>query len=259
MDDLIAKIQAKLVEDEAGCLCWTGRKTKNGYGRVKVGASFPTVHRIMYEALRGPVPEGLVLDHLCRNRICANVDHLEPVTNRENILRGVGCAAVNARKTHCDHGHPLSGANLRPNALDHRICLACYTARHQAHRSTLLRRGPDRLAITCSRGHPFVEGNIYYMGDRRTCRQCFLDRLREARARKRMHQPPRQPKPLPQPSEEVRVRYAFALARIRELQDKADPSAAEQRELGFARSVVEKFEKKWTILKESLGTPAMEI
>jgi hypothetical protein len=46
MDDLIAKIQAKLVEDEAGCLCWTGRKTKNGYGRVKVGASFPTVHHV---------------------------------------------------------------------------------------------------------------------------------------------------------------------------------------------------------------------
>jgi hypothetical protein len=70
------------------CWEWTGR-TDQGYGRVSIGGRQLRAHRVVYERLVGRVPDGLVLDHLCRNRGCVNPDHLEPVTNEENIRRGV--------------------------------------------------------------------------------------------------------------------------------------------------------------------------
>ena len=69
-------------------------------------------HRVAYEALIGPIPKGLCLDHLCRVRYCVNPAHLEPVTVRENVLRGISPPAVNARKRLCKNGHALSGRNL---------------------------------------------------------------------------------------------------------------------------------------------------
>lgn len=68
-------------------------------------------HRVAFELIRGCIPNGLVLDHLCRNRGCVNPDHLEPVTFRENIMRGVGYTAQQARKTHCRHGHEFTVEN----------------------------------------------------------------------------------------------------------------------------------------------------
>jgi hypothetical protein len=70
------------------------------------------MHRYAYEALVGPIPDGKQIDHLCRNRACCNPEHLEPVTIQENIRRGEGPQAINARKTHCIRGHALSGDNL---------------------------------------------------------------------------------------------------------------------------------------------------
>lgn len=83
-----------------------------------------------HELHKGPIPEGLVIDHLCRNRGCVNPDHLEAVTQRENILRGEGLAAANARKTHCPKGHPYSGENLYvvPSS-GRRQCRICADAR----------------------------------------------------------------------------------------------------------------------------------
>ena len=76
-----------------------------------------TVHRVAYEAAVGPIPEGLQLDHLCRNTLCTNPAHLEPVTCRENLLRGNTLQAANAAKTHCPYGHPYAGENLRVRRL----------------------------------------------------------------------------------------------------------------------------------------------
>lgn len=81
-------------------------------------------HRIVYEALIGQIPSGMVLDHLCRVRNCVNPQHLEPVTNRANILRGNTPSAENARKTHCQNGHLLAGDNLGFNK-SRRLCRTC--------------------------------------------------------------------------------------------------------------------------------------
>jgi hypothetical protein len=127
------------VEKTDGCWEWRGSKHPNGYGRIKtVIVGQPTVnhlvHRLAYESLRGPIPSGLVLDHLCRNRGCVNPAHMEPVSNRENILRSPTCfSAVNARKTHCPKGHPLSGDNLAPEHLPGRVCKTCRNDRQRMY------------------------------------------------------------------------------------------------------------------------------
>lgn len=114
------------------CLLWTGTKDKNGYGRFSLGWLLGPfrAHRLAYEMLIGPIPLSLVLDHLCRNPSCVNPHHLEPVTNRENIRRGDGWAGLNARKTHCKRGHPLSGENLYETPKG-RHCKSCQRVRLQ--------------------------------------------------------------------------------------------------------------------------------
>lgn len=88
-------------------------------------------HRAMFELVNGPVPDGLDLDHLCRNTLCVNPDHLEPVTRRENVLRGEGRSAQNARRTTCLHGHELTFTKNRRR----RFCVICTTARAKTRRA----------------------------------------------------------------------------------------------------------------------------
>jgi hypothetical protein len=106
------------------CWNWTGA-TSRGYGHLTFQGGGHPAHRVSFEAYRGPIAEGLVLDHLCRNTRCVNPDHLEPVTHRENIMRGIGIAPRNAAKTHCKHGHPLSGENLYQFPDGRRECRTC--------------------------------------------------------------------------------------------------------------------------------------
>lgn len=97
---------------ETGCWLWTAMKDTGGYGTVSWNGKMKKSHRISYLLTRGEVSKALTLDHLCRNRACVNPDHLEPVTMRVNALRGFGASAQNAKRTHCKHGHELSGDNL---------------------------------------------------------------------------------------------------------------------------------------------------
>jgi uncharacterized protein YktB (UPF0637 family) len=83
---------------------------------------------MVYERLRGPIPPTLTIDHLCRNRICVNPDHMEPVTHRENTLRGTNIAATLAKLTHCKRGHLLSGDNVLPQRTHGRRCKTCRLA-----------------------------------------------------------------------------------------------------------------------------------
>lgn len=91
-----------------GCWLWLGALDRDGYGHISVGRKTNTgAHRAAYEAFVGPIPTGMVIDHRCRVRCCVNPDHLEPVTPRENVLRGDSSAAEFARRTHCKRGHRL--------------------------------------------------------------------------------------------------------------------------------------------------------
>lgn len=130
----------------AACWTWGGRITARGYSVVSFQDKEQKVHRFTYEALVGPIPKGLVLDHLCRNRACVNPAHMEPVTDRENILRGVSFAAINARKTHCKRGHLLQ----EPRYGD-RDCYTCHLARQRVYAA---KRAAKRAAARLAAGLP---------------------------------------------------------------------------------------------------------
>lgn len=118
--------------EQNGCWTWTGYTTDEGYGRFSVSQRLVLVHRYSYETQRGPIPEGLVLDHLCRNTSCVNPDHLDAVAQRVNILRGVGASAQNSKKTHCYRGHEFTPQNTGQHQNGSRKCLACETAKYAA-------------------------------------------------------------------------------------------------------------------------------
>lgn len=95
--------------DAGGCWVWRGSVAQNGYGRMSVMAGsvqkLQNTHRVAYEAFVGAIPAGLEIDHLCRNRLCCNPEHLEAVTHAENMRRGAS--------THCENGHPRNPAHDR--------------------------------------------------------------------------------------------------------------------------------------------------
>lgn len=130
-------------EPNSGCWLWTGNIQPLGYGMFYHEGRMRLAHRVSFELLGGKeIPEGLTLDHLCRERSCVNPDHLEPVELRENILRGYGPSAMAARQTECHNGHPLSGDNLIGWQLQrgHRVCRLCWrvtnAARMRRYRAT---------------------------------------------------------------------------------------------------------------------------
>ena len=116
------------------CWGWRGGFNRYGYAQISLNGTV-LVHRFLYENLIGPIPKDKQLDHLCRNRGCINPSHLEIVSLKENVLRGEGISAQNARKTHCSRGHEFTEANTinRPSgARTCRECNAMHTQRWRA-------------------------------------------------------------------------------------------------------------------------------
>ena len=100
-----ARVMAK-VRQTSGCWEWMASLTPSGYGQVWWRGRLVNAHRVVFEIVRGPIAEGMQLDHLCRNRRCVNPDHLEPVTQSENLRRG-----ERASRTHCPAGHEYDRRN----------------------------------------------------------------------------------------------------------------------------------------------------
>jgi hypothetical protein len=107
------------------CWMWTASLNTGGYGQFAYRGRPLRAHRVAYELLICDIPAGLQLDHLCRVRPCVNPWHLEPVTNDVNMARGELRSYVHPVKTHCKHGHELSGDNVRRDPDGHRRCRTC--------------------------------------------------------------------------------------------------------------------------------------
>lgn len=195
------RLLGKVVVAPNGCWVWHGFVTAQGYGACGFQGKRNTLaHRAVYTLLKGSIPVGLTLDHLCHtldltctggvtcpHRRCVNPLHVEPVTYEENASR-----SVYTRKTHCPQGHPYAGENLGRNKVGGRFCRTCGRARaRERHHNpptlpTRVIKNPRPRLANCRRGHPFDEANTAVLptGERR-CRACSRDRSRRARQAKR--------------------------------------------------------------------------
>jgi hypothetical protein len=117
------------------CWLWNGERNRRGYGRFNLRRKHVAAHRHGYERAIGPIPEGLQIDHLCRNPSCVNPAHLEAVTCRENLLRGNTLQAKNAAKTHCFRGHEFTPENTYHPPSGGRVCRTCQRQYHREWRA----------------------------------------------------------------------------------------------------------------------------
>lgn len=133
-----------------GCIQWTASKTPTGYGhgfrRSPVFGTIYQPYKLAYLIKHGSVPEGLEIDHLCRNRACVNADHLEAVTHSENMRRGDKSNNYERNKTHCPQGHPYSGENLMVEKNGKRKCRACRKHQRMARKDIWNRIRRERRA-----------------------------------------------------------------------------------------------------------------
>lgn len=113
------------IEKTESCWNWKGGISVYGYGQFMMNKKNYRVHKLIYELLKGKVPDGLELDHLCRVRHCVNPEHLEAVTHDENVKRG-NDGLFQKLKTHCPQGHSYSGDNLYLDKKGYRRCRQCH-------------------------------------------------------------------------------------------------------------------------------------
>lgn len=164
-----------------GCWIWTGRIYDNGYGQFHEGTcreDYRTVlaHQFSYRLHKGVIPDGLEIDHLCRNRRCINPDHLEAVTHAVNVRRG-----GNTIKTHCPKGHPYDETNTHIDAKGSRHCRTCNTERARLRYRRLHPTASigNAYKTHCKHGHEFTSDNTYVKPNgRRECRECNRERCR---------------------------------------------------------------------------------
>lgn len=196
------RFMARVEKLENGCWRWTGKTDRKGYGRHSGGQG---AHRWLYEQMRGPIPDGKPLDHLCHtndlscpggddcpHRACVNPDHLEPVTAVENTERGRHPWMRAHREGTCVKGHPrtpettFAGAGIRmclvchPFTSDdpsHADCKRCERARNSVR---MAEEGP-RLKTHCKQGHEYTPENTYIRPDNNTrqCRTCSRAKYRQ--------------------------------------------------------------------------------
>lgn len=134
---VIDRFAEKIALTDSGCVEWIAGANENGYGVFFISKTprrkSVKAHRWSYEHHVGAIPDTLVLDHLCRNPACVNPEHLEPVSQAENIMRGASPSAIHAALTHCPSGHPYSGPNLYVDPSGSRHCRECKRARDRRY------------------------------------------------------------------------------------------------------------------------------
>lgn len=167
------------------CWNWTGPLDGSGYGRAVARQLSPTntkmAHRWVYEQRVGTIPDGMVIDHLCRNRSCVNPEHLEPVLSAENTRRGLH----GELRIRCAHGHELSAENTYVRKSDgSRRCRRCAAVQTRASRQVNGGQAAPWARTRCPQNHAYTAGNtrINKRGAR-VCRQCERDRRRAATVR----------------------------------------------------------------------------
>lgn len=170
------------------CWLWGGAVHGDGYGRFYLGGQEHYAHRVVYEAFKGAIPRGHVIDHLCRVKACVNPEHMEAVTVKENTRRG-----LLGTRTHCKRGHPFNDANTTVDSRGSRRCKTCLAAWARKERRRLAGRPEDWPTPTpnaekthCKRGHEFSEDNTLISGGKRKCRACRRGFDRDKRARLRV-------------------------------------------------------------------------
>lgn len=161
------------------CWEWMGARSSNGYGNFNVGGGrFTTAHRFAYELANGPVAAALEVDHLCRNRSCVRLDHLEVVTPKENTHRGDAPSMRQRRAGQCKRGHPYTPEsyylNIGKGGKQMKVCRLCQRIRRAGYRGKTIEqmRPMPEDRTHCPQGHPYDTTNTALVSGRRVCRIC---------------------------------------------------------------------------------------
>jgi len=178
-------IQAPFGYKDTSCWVWIKSKDSSGYGTIGINKKTWSVHRVAYELWKGPIPEGLEIDHLCQTKACCNPAHLEAVSHAENVRRMEKTKPLknkigwrNKEKTHCPQGHEYTPENTYVSRRGSRTCKTCHMGLGAPKTGNFYANKTH-----CPAGHPYDEENTYRPpGDPRTrmCKTCI--KLRHAAA-----------------------------------------------------------------------------